>query len=57
MSRFKQYLFFGGLLFIFQSRLVKGVFQSPAFLNTVLGMIVFLLIVAVVVTYYAKKRL
>ncbi len=56
MSRFKQYLFLGGLLVFFQSSLVKGVFQSSAFLNTVLGFIVFLLIVAVVVTYYAKRR-
>ncbi len=56
MSKWKQYLVFGGVLFLFQSDFVKRIFQSASFLHTVLGAIGFLLITAVVVSVCIEKR-
>ncbi|MGN1079968.1 MAG: hypothetical protein ACI4TE_07350 [Alphaproteobacteria bacterium] len=56
MSKLKQYIVFGGLLFLFQMDSVKRIFQSPSFLNTVLGGIGILLVIAVIITISAQKR-
>lgn len=56
MSKWKQYLFLGGGLFLFQSDFIKRIFQSESFLYTVLGAIVFLLITAVIITVPVEKR-
>lgn len=56
MSKLKQYLIFGGILFLFQTDIVKKIFQSSSFLHTVLGAIGLLLITAVIVSVSVEKR-
>ena len=56
MSKWKQYIVFGGILFLFQADVVKQTFQSLSFLNTVLGIIGILLIIAVTIAIRAQKR-
>ncbi len=56
MSKWKQYIVLGGILFLFQRDFVKQTFQSQSFLNTVLWVVGILLVIAVSVTVYAQKR-
>lgn len=56
MSRLAQYFILGGVLVLFQTKAVRQIFQSSSFLYTVLGAIVFLWIIAAVVSVSAQRR-
>lgn len=56
MSKLKQYFLLGGIIFLIQWSPVRQMLQSSTFLNVVWGIIGFLLIVAVIVTWPGIKK-
>lgn len=56
MYRLKQYLVFGGLLWVVLNSGLLELLENDALVPVLVGVIVFLLIVAVGVTLYAHKK-
>ena len=56
MSKWQQYIVLGGILFIFQTKGVRQIFQSSSFLYTVCGTIAVILVVAVIASVCTEKR-
>ena len=56
MSKLQQYILLGGLLFLIYGTPIGRLLKSSAFLNVVWGMIGFLLIVAVIITWPEIKE-
>ena len=56
MSRWKQYLVFGGSVYLIQTDLVQGVLHGKGFYIGLFSFIGVLLIVAVIQTIRLKKR-
>ena len=56
MSKFQQYFILGGGILLIQWAPIRQLLQSSTFLNVVWGIIGFLLIVAVVITWPGIKK-
>lgn len=56
MSKLQQYLVLGGILFLFQTKFVRGIFQSSSLLYVILGIIGVLLVTAVVLSIIIERR-
>ncbi len=57
MSRLKQYLVFGGAVFLVQTDFVQGVLQGSSFYTVLFSFIGVMLAAAVGLTLYYRKRL